>query len=130
MKQKPFPIEIEKIIYAENIPVVPDCYMGETISREVTLPLLRKAMNSNKKGQHQTDNLVFLELQMPDRKPGIIEDNSWGNVMRKPTWIAMGIMITVNMLLQQTHRSKQITLNTSIHGRYMCNISMTMQTGK
>ena len=74
MEQKPFRIEIKTILPVENISDVPDFYMGEIISKEMTLPLLREAMNSNK-GWNQTDNLKILEHEMPDGKPGIIDNN-------------------------------------------------------
>ena len=76
-------VTIDNILITKDIPVLPNCFEGNHISRDKSIALVDKGFD-NDRGRHQCNNLIYSAEQMPDREVGSINNNGWGKVRRKP----------------------------------------------
>ena len=67
-------LNIENILMTEDMPVLPNCFKGNHISREQSTTLVDEGFD-DVRGRHQCNNLIYSAEQMPDREVGLINKN-------------------------------------------------------
>ena len=67
LKWAPELIEVRNIFSIDDIPVVPECFMGKKIGRGESVSYLKDGMDDNQ-GYHQHNNLIYSAKKMPYRR--------------------------------------------------------------
>ena len=60
-------VTIDNILSTEDIPVLPNFFEGNHISRGKSITLVNKGFD-NERRRHQCNNLIYSAEQMPDRE--------------------------------------------------------------
>ena len=76
-------LEIEKVLCTNDIPILPNCYMTNQISRKESITLVDQGINDDREC-NQRNNLICSAEQIPDREFSVISNNGWGHVIQKP----------------------------------------------